>query len=323
MALLRRKPPPDEHPASPDHPGELPASSFGAVLKRTFKEFKDDNLTDWAAALTYYATLAIFPALIVFVALLGLLGQYPETFNSLLDIVRQVAPGSAVDALAEPIEGVIKEKSAAGGLLGFGLLGALWSASGYIGAFIRACNSVYEIEEGRPFWKLRPLQLLITLVMTLALAAVAIALVVSGPLAEAVGNVVGLGDTAVTIYMIVKWPIIVGVVMLLFASLYYAAPNIRQPRFRWVSVGGVVAVIAWILASVAFAFYVGNFGSYNKTYGTLGSMIVFLLWLWITNLALLFGAELDSELERERELKAGLPAQKEIQLPPRQAPKKS
>ena len=309
---------PDTHPASPT---DLPGHSWLAIVKRTVAEFRDDNLTDWAAALTYYATLALFPALIVLVSLLGLFGQYPETFNAILDIVRQIGPASAVDTFAGPIESVVREKTAAGTLLGVGLLTALWSASGYIGAFIRASNAVYEIEEGRPFWKLRPLQIGITILMVLLMAAIAVALVVSGPLAEAVGNVVGLGDTAVTIYQIAKWPIIVAIVMLMFAFLYYVAPNVRQPRFRWVTVGGIVAVLVWILASAAFALYVSNFGSYNKTYGSLGSVILFLTWLWISNLALLFGVELDAELERERELEAGLPAEEELQLPRRQAPK--
>lgn len=320
MALLRRQRPPDQAADGPDHPGELPGRSWFAVLRRTVKEFSDDNLMDWAAALTYYAVLALFPALIVLVALLGLLGQFPETFEALLDIVRRLGPPSAVDTFAEPLRAVVAQKAAAGTLLGVGLGAALWSASGYIGAFIRASNAVYEVEEGRPFWKLRPLQIAITLVMTLSLAVVAVALVVSGPLAEAIGAVIGLGDTALTVYRIAKWPVLVAFVMLLFALLYHVAPNVRQPRFRWVSAGGVVAVLVWIAASAGFALYVGNFGSYSKTYGSLGSVIVFLVWLWISNLALLFGAELDSELERERELRAGLPAEKEIQLPYREPP---
>ncbi len=307
--------------SKPDDPTDLEGRNWVAVLKRTASEFKDDNLTDWAAALTYYATLSLFPALIVLTSLLGLFGQYPQTFNAMLDIVRDLGPRSAVETFAGPLESVIRQKASAGAALGVGLLGALWSASGYIGAFIRASNAVYEVEEGRPFWKLRPLQIAVTIAGTLVVALIAIALVVSGPLAESIGNVIGLGGTALTLYMILKWPIIIGLVMLMFAGLYYVAPNVRQPKFRWVSVGGVVAVIVWILASVAFAFYVGNFGAYDKTYGTFGGVIIFLLWLWLTNLALLFGVELDAELERERELKAGLPAQEEIQLPPRQAPK--
>jgi len=291
------------------------------VAKRTALEFQEDNLTDWAAALTYYAVLALFPGLIVLVAMLGLLGQFPDTFNALLDIVRQVGPASAVDTFAGPIESVIAEKQTAGALLGFGLITALWSASGYVGAFMRASNAIYEVEEGRPFWKLRPLQIAVTVAMVLLLTAVAIAVVVTGPLAEAVGNVVGLGTVAVTVWSIAKWPVLVLVVMTMFSVLYYVAPNVQPPRFRWFTVGGAVALLLWVVASGLFAVYVANFGAYNKTYGALGGVILFLTWLWISNLALLAGAELNSELERQRELEAGLPAENEIQLPFRQAPK--
>ena len=291
------------------------------MLVRTVKEFQDDNLTDWAAALTYYAVLSLFPGLIVFVALLGVLGQFPDTFNALLEIARQVAPSSAVDAIAGPIESVIKDKQAAGALLGVGLLSAIWAASGYIGAFMRATNVIYEVKEGRPFWKLRPLQILVTIVMVLLIAAVAIGIVITGPLAEAVGNVIGLGDLAVTVWDYAKWPVMLIVVMGMFAALYWVAPNVKQPHFRWVSPGGILAVLLWILASLAFGLYVANFGSYNKTYGSLGGAITFLVWLWVTNIALLLGAEFDAELERARELEAGLPAEDELQLPPRNAPK--
>ena len=292
-------------------------------MKRSVAEFREDNLMDWAAALTYYAVMSLFPGLIVLVALLGLVGQHPETTNGLLDIVGQVGPKDAVETFRGPIEGVITNKGGAGALLGFGLLTALWSASGYIGAFFRASNAIYEVEEGRPFWKLRPLQIGLTVVAVLLLSAVAVALVLTGPLAEAVGGVIGLGDTALTVWSIAKWPVLLVAVMAMFAALYYIAPNVRQPGFRWVSPGGVVAVVTWILASAAFALYVSNFGSYEKTYGTLAGVMIFLVWLWISNLALLFGAELDAELERERELRAGLPAKDEIQLPPRESPAKN
>ena len=291
-----------------------------ATLKRTIKEFQDDNLTDWAAALTYYSVLALFPGLIVLVAILGLVGQHPQTTDALLDIVRDVGPASAVDTFRGPIESVVKSNGGAGALLGFGVLGAIWSASGYVGAFIRASNAIYEVEEGRPFWTRRPLQIAITVAMVLLLALIAISLVLTGPLARSVGDVVGLGDTAVTIWGIAKWPVIVVVVMGMFAVLYYVAPNVRQPKLRWVTPGGVVAVLAWIAASAGFAFYVANFGSYNTTYGSLAGVVVFLMWLWISNLAVLFGAEFDAELERSRELAAGLPAEESLQLPERRPP---
>ena len=288
------------------------------TLKRTVRELQDDNLTDWAAALTYYSVLALFPGLIVLVAILGLAGQHPQTTNALLDIVRDVGPASAVDTFRGPIEGVVKSNGGAGALLGVGLLAALWSASGYIGAFMRAMNAIYEVEEGRPFWKRRPLQVLITLVMVLLMALVAISIVVTGPLAESIGDVLGLGSTAVTVWGIGKWPVIAAVVMGMIASLYYVAPNVRQPKLRWVTPGGVVAVIAWAVVSAGFALYVANFGSYNKTYGSLAGVVVFLMWLWLSNLAVLFGAEFDAELERSRELAEGLPAEEKLQLPERE-----
>jgi membrane protein len=303
-----------------DGPADLKARWWWATLKRTIREFRDDNLTDWAAALTYYAVLSIFPALLVLVALLGLVGQHPQTTDSLLKIVDDIGPSSAVDTFKPAIEGVIKSKGDAGALLGLGLLGAVWAASGYIGAFMRASNAIYEVEEGRPFWKLRPLQIVMTVVVVLILAIVAIAVVMTGTLAESVGGQIGLGDTAVTIWNIAKWPVLVAVVMGIFALLYYMAPNVRHPGFRWITPGGVVAVLLWIVASAGFAFYVANFGSYNKTYGSLGAVIVFLVWLWISNIAVLFGAELNSELERSRELEQGLPAEKELQLEPRSEP---
>ena len=306
---------------SPDSPAELPGRSWKEILKRTYTEFKKDNLTDWAAALTYYAVLSIGPALVVLVSLLGLLGRHPDTTNALLDIVRQLGPSDAASTLEGPLENLTKQGGDAGIALAIGLAGALWSASGYIGAFMRASNSIYEIEEGRPFLRLRPLQIAMTAVGLITVALLGLSLVITGPVAEAIGNVVGLGDTTVLLWNIGKWPVMLVLVMAMFAGLYYLAPNVKQPGFRWVTPGGIVAVIAWIVASGAFALYVSFFGKYDKTYGSLAGVVVFLLWLWISNLALLFGAELDAELERERELKKGMPAEKEILLPPRAQPK--
>jgi membrane protein len=305
---------------APDDPTDLKPRNWKQLLKRTVKEFQDDNLTDWAAALTYYSVLALFPALLVLTAVLGIFGQQ-NTIDTFIGSLRDAGLASAADNIEGPLEGVVNSKGGAGALLGFGLLGAIWSASGYLGAFIRASNAIYEVPEGRPFWKLRPLQIALTVAGILVLAFVLIGLVISGPLAEAVGDAIGFGSEAVTVYSIAKWPVLIGVMMLLFAALYYAAPNVKQPKFRWVTIGGVVAVLIWIAASVAFGFYVSNFGSYNKTYGTLGGVISFLVWMWITNLAVLFGAELDAELERERELELGINAHDEIKLPPRDTTK--
>ena len=305
--------------SAPDHPGELPRRSWRDVLKRTVKEFREDNLTDWAAALTYYGVLSLFPMLIVLVAVLGVFGQ-ATTIDTLMQSLHDAGMGEFAEDVEQPLRGVVDNKGGAGALLGLGLLVALWSASGYIGAFMRAANRIYEVEEGRPYWKRRPLQIVLTLVMVLLVALVSIALVLTGSLAEAIGGAVGVGETAVDVWGWAKWPVMVAIVMTVFALLYYVAPNVRQPRFRWVTPGGLLAVLLWIGASALFALYVANFGSYNATYGTLGGVISFLVWLWITNLAVLLGAEVDAELERQRELEAGLPAEERIQLPPREAP---
>ena len=303
-------------------PTDIPKPGWKAVLRRTVKEFKNDDLTDWAAALTYYAVLALFPALIVLVALVGLLGQYPQTTNALIDILRQAgADPNTLKGFEKTINGVVQNKGGAGALLSVGLLGALWSASGYIGAFMRASNTIYEKPEGRPFWKLRPLQVAVTLVMTLLFALVLVAVVVTGPLAEAIGNKIGLGGTAVTVWNIAKWPVLAFVVSVMIATLYYAAPNAKLPKFAWISPGAVVALVVWIVASVGFFFYARNFGSYNKTYGTLGGAFTLLVWIWLSNLALLFGQELNAEVERGRQIAAGKPAVDDIQLPLRNEPK--
>jgi membrane protein len=306
--------------AEPTDPTDLRARDWKAVLRRTVREFQADHLTDRAAALTYYSILALFPALIVLVALLGIVGQQ-DTINSLLQSLRTAGLSSAADNIQKPLTDVVNQKGGAGALFGIGIVVALWSASGYIGAFMRAANVIYETEEGRPFWKLRPLQVAVTLMMVLLLAIVLIGLVLTGPLAKAIGDAIGLGDSAVTAYEIAKWPILVGIVMFMFAVLYYVAPNVKQPKLRWISAGGILAVVLWIIASAGFGFYVSNFGSYNKTYGTLGGVITFLVWMWISNIAVLLGLEFDAELERERELQLGINAHDEIKLPPRIAPK--
>src|SRR4051794_14439922 len=302
----------------PDGPTELPARSWREILKRTVKEFQEDNLTDWAAALTYYSVMSLFPMLVVLVALLGLVGQ-ESTIATMTDSLRAAGLDDVAKNVQGPLDEIVSHKGGAGALVTFGLLGALWSASGWVGAFTRAMNAVYEVKEGRPFWKLRPLQVLITLVTVLLVSLVLIAVVVSGPIAEAVGTAIGAGDTAVSVWGVAKWPVLLLVLMGMVAGLYYIAPNVRQPRLRWVTPGGITAVLVWVLASAGFGIYVSNFGSYGKTYGTLGSVITFLVWMWLSNLALLFGGELDSELERERELKLGLPADEELRLRPRQA----
>jgi membrane protein len=289
---------------APDEPTDLGGRGWWAALKRTVKEFKEDNLTDWAAALTYYGVLAIFPALIVLVSILGLVGD--SATQPLIDNLGTVAPGPAKEIFTNALKNLQGDQGAAGVLFIIGLLGALWSASGYVAAFMRASNSIYDMEEGRPVWKTLPVRVGLTIVLLTLLAVTTIAVVLTGGLAEKVGDLIGLGSTAVTVWNIAKWPVLLLVVSFMFALLYWAAPNVKQPGFRWVSPGGILAVVGWLIASGAFAFYVGNFGSYNKTYGALGGVVVFLVWLWISNIMILLGAEFNSELERGRAIEGGM-----------------
>jgi membrane protein len=297
--------------------------SLLATVKRTVTEFREDNMSDWAAALTYYGLLSLFPALIALVSIVGLVGDPVSTTRTITEIVTKLGPSSAADTFAEPIKSITSHRSAAGILLVVGLATALWSASGYVGAFMRAANVIYETPEGRPFWKLRPLQILVTLVMLLLLAAVALSLVLTGPVVDAVAGPLGVGSTAVSIWNIAKWPVLLAVVVTMFAVLFYASPNVKLAGFRWVTPGALFAIVLWLIASAAFAFYVANFGSYDKTYGALGGVVCLLVWFWITNVALLLGMELNSERERTRELAAGVRgADRELQLDARSAPKR-
>ena len=308
----------EERPRSGDRSTKLPRSAWFGVLRRTFSEFREDEMTDWAAALTYYGILAIFPALIALVSILGLIGT--SATKPLLDNLGSFAPGPAHQILANALHGLTQSKSGAGILFVVGLAGALWSASGYIGAFIRASNRIWDGEEGRPIWRILPLRLFITVLMLLLLAASAFAVVVTGPLADRVGKLIGIGGAAVTAWDIAKWPVLILVVSFMFSILYYASPNVRHPSFRWLAPGGVLAVVVWMLVSAAFGLYVANFGSYNKTYGSLGAIIIFLVWLWLSNVAILLGAELNAEIARGRQIEAGQPAEREPFLPPRREP---
>jgi membrane protein len=300
----------------------MEGSGWAATLKRTVTEFRDDNLSDWAAALTYYGLLSLFPALIALVSLIGLVGDPQETTKTLTEIVTSIGPGSAAETFSGPIESIATNRSAAGFAFVLGLAVALWSASGYVGAFMRASNVIYETPEGRPFWKLRPLQLLVTLIMVLLTAIVALGLVLTGPVVEAVAEPIGLSDAAITVWNIAKWPVLVALVVTMIGLLYYASPNVKLRGYKWVTPGSLVAVVVWAIASALFAFYVANFGSYDKTYGTLGGLVALLVWFWITNLAILFGHQLNAERERSLELQEGRPgADKDLKLEPRDEPK--
>jgi membrane protein len=288
---------------APSSPTSLPRRSWLGVLKRTVAEFREDNLGDMAAALTYYGVLAIFPALIALISVLGLVGQ--SATQPLINNLDKLVAGPARQIFTSAIQNIQHSQGAAGVVFIVGIAGALWSASGYVAGFMRASNAIYDIGEGRPVWKTLPTRVGVTVVLLVLLAISSIAVVVTGGLAKQVGNVLGVGGTAVTVWDIAKWPVLLLVVSVMISILYWAAPNVKHPGFRWLTPGGVFAVLVWAVASAGFAFYVANFSSYNKTYGALAGVIVFLVWLWISNLAILLGAELNAELERGRLIEAG------------------
>src|SRR3954465_15239693 len=289
---------------APDDVTDLPKQSWKGVVKRAMREFNEDKVTDWAAALTYYAVLSIFPMLLALISLLGLFGQ--SATQPLLDNISSVAPGPAKQIVTQAIQNLQKSQGSAGVLFVVGLGAALWSASGYVGAFMRASNDIWDVEEGRPVWKTIPLRLGVTGILLVLTTISALAVVLAGPLAKQVGNVVGLGSAAVTAWDIAKWPVLILIVAFMIALLYYAAPNVKHPKFQWVSPGSIMAVVLWIIASALFAFYVASFSSYNKTYGALGGVVVCLTGLWITNNGTRRGADSTAELERGRQIQGGL-----------------
>jgi membrane protein len=300
---------------APDSPTGLSATSWAGALRRTVREFKQDNLTDLAAALTYYGVLAIFPALIALVSILGLVGH--SATEPLIENLGKVAPGPAKTIFTSAIQNLQNSQSAAGIILVVGLAAAFWAASGYVSAFMRASNTIYDVEEGRPIWKTLPIRVGVTLVIIVLLAISAVAVVLTGGLAKQVGSLVRVGSSAVSVWDIAKWPVLLLVVSFMFSVLYWASPNVKHPGLRWLSPGGILAVAIWVVASGAFALYVANFSSYNKTYGALAAIIVFLVWLWTSNIAVLLGAEFNAELERGRQIQAGQPEEREPFIEPR------
>jgi membrane protein len=278
-------------------PTDLTVRAWWHAFRDAVNRFRDRDLTDNAAALTYYSVLSIFPGLIVLVSLLGVLGN-EGTVDSVLAIFNDLGSQSAVDAVDQPIDDIVESSDTAGVALVLGVAAGLWTASAYVGAFIRTSNEIYGVEEDRPLWKLRPLQLLITLVMTLILAAVLLTIVLTGPLAEAIGTELGVGDAAMTAFGIAKWPVLFLVTVGVIGLLYRFSPNARHEGLRWILPGSLLATVLWLVASAAFSLYVANFGAYADTYGSLAGVIVFLVWLWLTNVAIVFGAQFGAELER-------------------------
>ncbi|GIJ11712.1 YihY/virulence factor BrkB family protein [Micromonospora andamanensis] len=312
---------PSADPPVPRLPGirQLRWRTWRGVLVRAGRNYLSDNCTDWAAALTYYGVLALFPSTVVVVALVGLVSDGERTVDTVLDLARDVGAGSVVanESFVGVVREVVSQNSSAGVLLSFGLLGALWSASNFIASFTRASNAIYGVVEGRPVWKLRPMQIGLAALSLVLLATVAAGLIVSGPVADAVGDLVGAGGAARTAWAVAKWPALALIAMLLMSLMFWVAPNVRQPRFRWLTPGGMVALTAWALGSFGFGLYVANFGSYDTTYGSLGAVIAFLVWLYLSNSALMLGVQINAELQRGRVLQSGREDADDPVLPPR------
>ncbi|MEU8471877.1 YihY/virulence factor BrkB family protein [Streptomyces sp. NPDC029006] len=308
-------PGPEVERRAPDAPTKLPKGAWLRVLKGSLKEFQDDELTDRAAALTYYGVLSLFPALLVLISLLGITGK--SATDTVLSHLKQLAPGSAREILTRAVE-QLQDRAGTGSVMAVvGVAVAVWSASGYVAAFIRTANAVYDMPEGRPVWKILPVRLGVTAVLMVLAVVSALIVVFTGGLAHQAGMALGIGDSALTVWSIAKWPVLVLLVTMMIALLYWATPNAKVRGFRWVTPGSFLALVIWMIASTGFAFYVANFASYNKTYGTMAGVIVFLVWLWISNLAVLLGLEFDAETARQRAIAGGHPPRAEPYAEPR------
>lgn len=300
---------------APDELTQLSKRSWWAVLTGVVREFKDDELADRAAALTYYGVLSLFPTLLVLVSLLGLVGK--SAIDRLLKNLGQLAPGPARDIISDAVR-QLEGQGGVGSLMAVvGIVLAVWASSGYVGAFIRTANAVYDMPEGRPVWKVLPVRVGVTVVLLVLAVASALIVVFTGGLAHTVGSALGVGDAALTAWSITKWPVLVVLVTFMIALLFWATPNVKGRGFRWISAGSVLALVVWLIASAGFAFYVSNFGSYNKTYGALAGVIIFLVWLWVSNIAILLGLQFDAELSRQRAIAGGRPPEEEPYVPPR------
>jgi membrane protein len=281
--------------------------TWRGILWRSVVGYFDDDCGDFAAAMTYSAVTALIPSLVVIVALVNLVTDGAAAVDAVLDILRDLGVGSIVgnQSLTSVLDALLVQRSSAKALLSAGLLIAIWSASGYVGAFTRASNRIYGVKEGRAWWKLQVLELLLAAVALVLLAVAGIGLVISGPLVDAVGDRLHAGETAKLAYSIGRWPVLVAIAIVLLSLLFWIAPNVKQPRFRWLTLGGAVALVVWAAASFGFGLYVANFGSYDRTYGSLGAIVAFLVWLYLSNTAVLLGVQVNAQVQRGRLIQAG------------------
>ena len=289
----------------------------GAVTRRALRSFYDDQMTHHAAALTYYALMSLFPAVLLALSLLGLLGQYPETYNAIIGYLREVAPESVVDPLDRSLRGALQNKGAAATALVISVAVALYGTTGALEAARRALNVVFEVDGGRSFLRRKGIDVASTVVlMTLVLVSLVLAFV-GGRFAEDLLGFIGLGSTAARVWNLARWPGAVATAMLVFAYIYYVTPDVHQRSFRWVTPGAAVGVLLWLVASFGFSIYVSKVADIGAIYGTFAGAIVLVFWLWLSNVALLLGAELNAELEREKELSEGVPQRHTLNRPAR------
>jgi membrane protein len=289
----------------------------GAIIKRTLRSFYDDQMTHHAAALTYYALMSLFPAVLLALSLLGLLGQYPETYNAIMGYLREVAPASVVDPLDRSLRGALQSKGTAATALVVSVVVALYGTTGALEAARRALNVVFEVDGGRSFLRRKAIDVASTFVLMALVLASLVMVFVGGGFAEDMLGFIGLGSTTARVWNIVRWPGAVAVAMLVFAFIYYVTPDVQQRSFRWVTPGAAVGVLLWLGASFGLSTYVSKVGDVGAIYGAFAGAIVLVAWLWLTNVALLLGAELNAEIERERELGEGVPQRETLNRPAR------
>lgn len=292
-------------------------SRSGAIIKRTLRSFYDDQMTHHAAALTYYGLMSLFPALLLAISLLGLFGQYPATYDAIMGYLREVAPRSVLVPLDSSLRSALQSKDTAATAVAISVLVALYGTTGVLEAARRALNVVFEVKGGRSFLRRKVIDVASTFVLGALVIVSLVMVLVGGGFAEDLLGFLGLGSSAAQAWNIARWPGALAVAMLVFALIYYVTPDVQQRAFRWVTPGAAVGVLLWLVVSFGFSTYVSHFADVNAVYGAFAGAIVLVAWLWLTNVALLFGAELNAEIERENELAEGVPDEETLNRPAR------